>query len=86
MLILIILFLLLKAYIYVYLSSLYLGMTIKNYRNILAKDLKDRFIGINIKQDVTIKTPQMGIYIYVYIYIYILKSNFVRVNRLFALN
>ena len=69
-------------------------MTIKNYRNILAKDLKDRFIGINIKQDVTIKTPQMGIYICIYIYIYIyislyiyiLKSNFVRVNRLFALN
>ena len=41
----------------------------------LAKDLKDEFIGKNIKQKVRIKTQQMNF----------LKSNFVGVNKLFVL-
>ena len=35
--------------------------TIKNYQNFLAEDLKDQFIGINIKQKVRINILQMNI-------------------------
>ena len=33
-----------------FLLSLYQKKTIKNYQNFLAKDLKDQFIGMNLKQ------------------------------------
>ena len=36
------------------LQSPYPQKTIKNYQNFLAKDLKDQFIGMNIKQKVRI--------------------------------
>ena len=32
----------------------------KNYQKLLAKDLKDQFIGMNIKQKIRIKTKQMN--------------------------
>ena len=35
--------------------QLYQQETIKNYQNLLVKDLKDQFIEINIKQKVRIK-------------------------------
>ena len=38
--------------------------TIKNYQNFLGKDLKDQFIGINIKQKVRIKIQQMNLDIF----------------------
>ena len=41
-----------------FLSSLYQQNTIKNYQNFLAKNLKDRYIQMNIKQKVRIKTQQ----------------------------
>ena len=44
-----------------FLLSLDQQKIIKNYQNLLAKDLKDLFIGINIKQKVTIKIQQMNI-------------------------
>ena len=40
------------------LSSLYQQKTIKNYQNLLAKDLKYWFIGMNIKQKVRAKIQQ----------------------------
>ena len=58
--------------------SLYQQKTTKNYQNILAKDLKDECIGMNIKQKVKIKIWQKE-------YRYFLESNFVGVNRLFVL-
>ena len=36
----------------------------KNYQNFLVKDLKDQFIGMNIKQKVRIKIQQMNIDIF----------------------
>ena len=50
MLVLTIYFLLSKTQNYMCLSSLYQQKTIKNYQNFLAKDLKDQFIGMNIKK------------------------------------
>ena len=44
-----------------FLLSLDQQKIIKNYQNLLAKDLKDLFIGINIKQKVRIKIQQMNI-------------------------
>ena len=44
-----------------FLLSLDQQKIIKNYQNLLAKDLKDQFIGINIKQKVRIKIQQMNI-------------------------
>ena len=38
--------------------------TIKNYQNFLAKDLKDQFIGMSIKQKFRIKIQQMNIDIF----------------------
>ena len=44
--------------------SLYQEETIKNYQNVLVKDLKDQFIRMNIKQKVRIKIRQMNIGIF----------------------
>ena len=60
-----------------FLLLLYQQETIKNYQNVLAKDFKDQFIGMNIKQKVRIKIQQMNSDK--------IKSNFVGVNRLFVL-
>ena len=38
--------------------------TTKNYQNFLAKDLKDHFTGMNIKQKVRIKIQRMSIDIF----------------------
>ena len=54
-LILTILFLLSKTQKYMLLLSLYQPKTTKIYQNLLAKDLKDQCIGMNIKQKVRIK-------------------------------
>ena len=60
-----------------FLLLLYQQETIKNYQNVLAKDFKDQFIGMNIKQKVRIKIQQTSSDK--------IKSNFVGVNRLFVL-
>ena len=60
-----------------FLLLLYQQETIKNYQNVLAKDFKDQFIGMNIKQKVRIKIQQTNSDK--------IKSNFVGVNRLFVL-
>ena len=44
-----------------FLPSLYQQKIIENYHNFLDKDLKDQFIGLNIKQKVKIKIQQMNI-------------------------
>ena len=44
--------------------SLYQQETIRNYQNVLVKDLKDQFIGMNIKQKVKIKMQQISIDIF----------------------
>ena len=53
-----ILFLQPKIQHYVSLSSLYHQKTTKNYQNFLVKDLKDKCLGMNIKQRVRTKIPQ----------------------------
>ena len=57
----IILFLLLKTQNYAFLLQLYQQETIKNYQNFFVKDLKDQFIGMNIKQKVIIKIQQTNL-------------------------
>ena len=47
-----------------FLLSLYLQKTIKNCQNVLAKDLKDKFIGMNIKQKVRTLIQQMNVGIF----------------------
>ena len=47
-----------------FLSSIYQEEAIKNYQNFLVKDLKDQFIGMNIKQKVRMKIQQMNIDIF----------------------
>ena len=47
-----------------FLSSLYQQKIIKSYQNFLANDLKNQFIGMNIKQKLRIKIRQMDIDIY----------------------
>ena len=47
-----------------FLLLLYQQETIKNYQNVLAKDFKDQFIGMNIKQKVRIKIQQMNLNIF----------------------
>ena len=64
MITLILLFSLSKTQNYMFLSSLYQKKIIKNYQNFLAKNLKDQFIGMNIKRKVTIKIRQMNIDIF----------------------
>ena len=58
------------------LVSIYHQKIIKNYKSFLAKDLKDRCIGMNIKQNARIKIREMSVGIF--------KSNFVGVDRLFV--
>ena len=53
--------------------------TIKNYQNFFPRDLKDWFIGINMKRKVMIKIRQMNLQRN------FLKSNFVGVNRFLVL-
>ena len=43
-----------------FLMSLYRQEKIKNYQNVLVIDLKDKFIGMNIKQEVRIKIQHMS--------------------------
>ena len=50
----------------------------KNYLNFLVKDLKDQFIGMNLKQKVIKKNTTHE-------FRFFLESNFVGVNRLFVL-
>ena len=64
MIMLILLFLLSKTQNYIFLLSLYQQETIKNYQNLLAKDLTDQFTGVNTKQKVGIKVRQMNIDIF----------------------
>ena len=47
-----------------FLLLLYQQETIKNYQNVLAKDFKDQFIGMNIKQKVRMKIQQMNLHIF----------------------
>ena len=47
-----------------FLSSIYQQETIKNYHSFLAKDSKDQFIGVSIKQKVRMKTRQINIDIF----------------------
>ena len=51
-----------KTQNYMSLQSLYKQKTIKNYQNLLAKDSKDQFIGINTKQKVRIEIQQIQIF------------------------
>ena len=37
---------------------------VKSYQKFFTKDLKDQFIGMNIKQKVRIKIPQINLYIF----------------------
>ena len=60
-LILIILFSLSVTQNYMFLKSLYQQKIIKNYQNFLEKNLKDQFIGVNIKQKGKIKIQQFNI-------------------------
>ena len=53
-------------------------MIIKNYQTLLVKDLKDQFIGMNIKQKGRIKIQKND-------YRYFLESNFLDISRSFAL-
>ena len=57
----IILSLLSKTQNYMFLLYLYQQETIKNYQNVLGKDLKDQPIGMNIKQKVRMKIQQISI-------------------------
>ena len=61
-----------------FLLSFYELKAIENYLNFLAKDLKDQFIGMNIKQKLRTKITTNE-------YRYFLKSNFVGFNTLFVL-
>ena len=58
------LFLLSKTQNYLLLSSLYQQKAIKNYENFLVKDLKDLYIGMNIKQKLRMIIQQMSIDIF----------------------
>ena len=49
---------------YMSLVKLYQQEKIKNYQNVLVKDLKDQFIGMNIKQKLGIKIRQMNLDIF----------------------
>ena len=49
-----------KTQNYMFLSLLYQQKITKNYQNILAKDLKDHFIEMNIKQKMRIKIHQVN--------------------------
>ena len=53
--IMIILFLLPKTQNYNFLLSFYQQNSIKNHQNFLVKDLKDQYIGMNVKQKAKLK-------------------------------
>ena len=46
------------------LLQFYQQKTIENYQNFLAKNLKNKFIGMNIKQKVRLKIQQLNIDIF----------------------
>ena len=46
----------------------YQWKTIKNYQNLLAKGLKDKCIGMNIKQKMKIKIRQTSIQIFLFLF------------------
>ena len=62
--ILLTLFFLSKTQSYMSLLSLYKQKTIKKCQNVLAKDLEDQRIGMNIKQKVIVKIRKMNIKIF----------------------
>ena len=45
-------------------QSVYQQKTIKNYQNFIVKDLKDQFIGMNVRPKVRIKTRKVNIDIF----------------------
>ena len=59
-----------------YLSSFYQQKTIKNFQNVLTKDLKDVYIVMNKKQKLETKKKKKT----ANEYRYFLKSKFLRVN------
>ena len=46
------------------LLQLYQQETIKKYQTFLVKNLKDQFVGMNIKQNVRIKIQQLNVNIF----------------------
>ena len=62
--ILLTLFFLSKTQNYAFLLSVYKQKTIKSCQNVLAKDLKEQYIGMNIKQKVIIKIQNMNVDIF----------------------
>ena len=44
-----------------FLLSLYQQKIIKNFQNSLAKDLKDEFLGMNVRQNVRLKYDKMSV-------------------------
>ena len=60
-----------------FLLSLYQQKTIKSYQNLLSKNLKDQYVGLNLKKIENKNTTNE--------YKYFLESNFAGVNRLFVL-
>ena len=55
-----VLFSLSKIQNYMSLKQIYRQKILKNYRNFLAKDLKDQLIEMNIKQNARMKIQQMN--------------------------
>ena len=61
LMIIILLILLSKIQTYMFLLSVITLSANQNYQNFLAKDLKDRFFGMNINQKVKMKMQQMNL-------------------------
>ena len=64
MMLILILFSLSKTRRYMFLYQFYQQRIIKNYQNFLVNDLKDQFVGVNIKEKERIKMQQMDIDIF----------------------
>ena len=64
MMLILILFSLSKTRRYMFLYQFYQQRIIKNYQNFLVNDLKDQFVGMNIKEKERIKMQQMNIDIF----------------------
>ena len=64
MMLILILFSLSKTRRYMFLYQFYQKRIIKNYQNFLVNDLKDQFVGMNIKEKERIKMQQMDIDIF----------------------
>ena len=64
MMLILILFSLSKTRRYMFLYQFYQQRKIKNYQNFLVNDLKDQFVGMNIKEKERIKMQQMDIDIF----------------------